>query len=86
MTSATSTIGGLSAAAIHQAETNFDSSVARLSALLSIPSISTDSAYDAETRRAAQWLADELAAIGFDAAVHPTKGHPMVVAKYASPA
>lgn len=59
-----------------------NAAIERLRELLSIPSISTDSDYDAETRRAAQWLADDLSTIGFDASVRDTPGHPMVVAHY----
>ncbi|WP_112873659.1 dipeptidase [Paracoccus endophyticus] len=53
----------------------------RLMQFLRIPSISTDPAHAADVRRAAGWLCDELAALGFDAAVHDTAGHPMVVAR-----
>lgn len=51
----------------------------RLMALLRIPSISTDPAFKAECARAAEWLAEDLRGLGFDAAVRPTPGHPMVV-------
>ena len=53
----------------------------RLKALVRIPSVSTDPAYAPEVRRAAEWLRDELAGLGFDAAVMETAGHPVVVAK-----
>jgi len=59
---------------------NLDASLKRLFEFLAIPSISTDSAYRAECRRAAQWAADQLAGIGFQARVADTAGHPMVVA------
>ena len=52
----------------------------RLNDLLRIPSISTDPAYNADCARAADWLAADLATLGFDAASRPTPGHPMVVA------
>jgi len=55
-------------------------SLERLFALLRIQSISTDPAYAAEVRAAAEWLAADLAGLGFDASVRPTPGHPMVVA------
>ena len=57
-----------------------DAAIARLFELLRIPSISTDSAYRAHCAEAADWLAADLAAIGFDAARRDTDGHPMVVA------
>ena len=52
----------------------------RLLALLRIPSISTDPAYATACAAAGQWLVDDLKSLGFEAALHPTKGHPMVVA------
>src|SRR5690606_20772993 len=51
----------------------------RLFALLRIPSISTDPAFKADCARAADWLAEDLRGLGFDAAARPTPGHPMVV-------
>lgn len=56
--------------------------VERLLALLRIPSISTDPAFKADTARAADWLVEELTALGFEASARPTKGHPMVVARH----
>jgi acetylornithine deacetylase/succinyl-diaminopimelate desuccinylase-like protein len=52
----------------------------RLSALLRIPSISTNPAYKADCAAAADWLAAELNGLGFSASVRATPGHPMVVA------
>jgi acetylornithine deacetylase/succinyl-diaminopimelate desuccinylase-like protein len=60
-------------------------SVDRLCELLRIPSVSTDSAFDKETRRAGQWCVGELKQIGFDATLRETKGHPMVVAHHSGP-
>ncbi|MEX0589659.1 MAG: hypothetical protein WD207_01085, partial [Xanthobacteraceae bacterium] len=57
-----------------------DKSLTRLFALLRIPSVSTDPAFAGACRKAADWLASELIALGFEAAVRPTKGRPMVVA------
>ncbi len=62
-----------------------DVAIARLCDLLRIPSISTDPAYAKDTRRAAEWLANDLRSIGFDASVRDTPGHPMVVAHSAPP-
>jgi acetylornithine deacetylase/succinyl-diaminopimelate desuccinylase-like protein len=51
----------------------------RLMDLLRIPSISTDPAYKADCARAADWLAADLATLGFTARAAATPGHPMVV-------
>jgi acetylornithine deacetylase/succinyl-diaminopimelate desuccinylase-like protein len=55
-------------------------SLERLFGLLRIESISTDPAYVSRVRAAADWLADELVGLGFDAGVRPTPGHPVIVA------
>jgi acetylornithine deacetylase/succinyl-diaminopimelate desuccinylase-like protein len=52
----------------------------RLMALLRIPSISTDPAFNADCARAADWLVQDLRDLGFQAESRPTPGHPMVVA------
>ncbi|WP_343078755.1 M20/M25/M40 family metallo-hydrolase [Ostreiculturibacter nitratireducens] len=54
-------------------------SLDRLMSLLRIPSISTDPAFKDDCARAAEWLAEDLRGLGFDAASRPTPGHPMVV-------
>jgi acetylornithine deacetylase/succinyl-diaminopimelate desuccinylase-like protein len=59
---------------------DLDNSLDRLFALLRIPSVSTDPAYREHCRAAADWLAAELTTLGFQAAVRPTAGHPMVLA------
>ncbi|UXX83311.1 M20/M25/M40 family metallo-hydrolase [Roseovarius pelagicus] len=51
----------------------------RLQTLLRIPSISTDPAYAADCRAAADWLVADLQSIGIDAQRRDTPGHPMVV-------
>ncbi|MTI18926.1 dipeptidase [Rhodobacteraceae bacterium RKSG542] len=58
---------------------NLDASLNRLFDLIRIKSISTDPAYKDDCRSAAQWLADELTAIGIPSEVRDTTGHPMVV-------
>lgn len=50
--------------------------------LLRIPSVSARSEHDADTARAADWVARSLRTIGFTATVHPTKGHPVVVGEW----
>ena len=47
--------------------------------LLRIPSVSARSEHNADTARAADWVADALRKIGLAATVHPTKGHPIVI-------
>lgn len=59
-----------------------DEALARLVEILKIPSISTDPAHDPDCARAAQWCADALKEIGFDASVRQTAGQPMVVGHY----
>ena len=63
-----------------EAERGFPQSIERLQELLRFPSVGTDSAHDADTRRCAEWLAAELRGIGLEASVRPTAGQPIVVA------
>jgi len=63
-------------------DANLDKSLDRLFELLKIQSISTDPAYKAECRKAAEWLVEDLKSIGFEASVRDTPGHPMVVAHH----
>jgi len=67
-------------------DANLDASLSRLFELLRIPSISTDPAFAADVRRAAEWLVADLKTIGFDASLRGTAGHPIVVAHHAGPA
>ncbi|MBV9433080.1 MAG: M20/M25/M40 family metallo-hydrolase, partial [Hyphomicrobiales bacterium] len=63
---------------------NLDAAIERLFAFLRIPSVSTDPAYKEHCVTAAEHLKADVASIGFDASVRPTKGHPVVLghAKY----
>ena len=61
------------------ADRDLDESLSRLFEFLRIPSISADTAFDADCRRAAEWAASTLRHIGFEASTRPTGGHPMVV-------
>lgn len=65
---------------------NLDQSLDRLFDLLRIRSISTDPEFAAECRKAAEWLAEDLKSIGFEASIRSTPGHPMVVAHHEGPA
>lgn len=67
-------------AVLARVDADLDGAIARLMALLRVPSISTDPAFDADVARAAQMLADDLNGLGFEASVRETTGHPMVVA------
>ncbi|MEO8241217.1 MAG: M20/M25/M40 family metallo-hydrolase [bacterium] len=67
-------------AVLSQIDATLPEALDRLTALLRIPSISTDPAYKADCARAADWLVADLESLGFTAAARPTPGHPMVVA------
>jgi acetylornithine deacetylase/succinyl-diaminopimelate desuccinylase-like protein len=63
---------------------DLDASLERLFALLRVPSISTDPAYAAHCRTAAEHVAADLGSIGFDTDIRPTGGHPVVIGKSAN--
>jgi acetylornithine deacetylase/succinyl-diaminopimelate desuccinylase-like protein len=63
-------------------DTELDNSIARLFELARLPSISADPQYKGDCRRAARWLADDLARSGFEASVRDAPGQPFVVAHY----
>jgi acetylornithine deacetylase/succinyl-diaminopimelate desuccinylase-like protein len=68
-------------AVLGRIDRDIEQSVERLFALLRIASISTDPAYKEQCRAAAEHMAADLRSIGFEAALRPTEGHPVVVAK-----
>ncbi|WP_117192942.1 M20/M25/M40 family metallo-hydrolase [Rhizobium terrae] len=70
---------------LSRADQNLDASVERLFELVRIKSISTDPAFKAYCREAAEWLATDLKALGFEASVRDTTGHPMVVGHHPGP-
>lgn len=49
---------------------------------LRIPSVSARSEHNADTARAAEWVADSLRRIGVTSTIHPTKGQPIVVGEW----
>jgi acetylornithine deacetylase/succinyl-diaminopimelate desuccinylase-like protein len=53
----------------------------RLFTLLRFKSVGTDPQYHGECRKAADWLAAELAGMGFESELRPTTGQPLVVAR-----
>jgi acetylornithine deacetylase/succinyl-diaminopimelate desuccinylase-like protein len=65
---------------LNDIDADLDNSLERLFAWLKIPSISTDPAYARHCRAAASWLKEHLDALGFEASVRDTPGHPVVVA------
>ncbi len=73
------------ASVLHHADANLAASRAALFDLLRIKSISAQPAYAAECVKAAEWWCNQLAGLGFDAAVRPTAGHPVVVAHLRGP-
>jgi acetylornithine deacetylase/succinyl-diaminopimelate desuccinylase-like protein len=73
----------MAAQALSYVDLHFARFVEELKELLRIPSISTDSDYASEVRRAATWLADHFRALGFERVeIFETKGHPIVYAEY----
>jgi len=59
--------------------TNFEE---QLKDLIRIPSVSAQPAHDSDTRRAAVWVRDNLAAMGLSPELIETKGHPIVYAEW----
>lgn len=58
-----------------------DAQLERLLEFLRFPSVSTDPDKKEHVAECAQWLAAELRVIGLEAAIHPTEGHPIVLAR-----
>jgi acetylornithine deacetylase/succinyl-diaminopimelate desuccinylase-like protein len=69
-------------AVLARVDDNLPSSLDTLFELVRIPSISTDPSYAPHCRKAAEFLANYLTGIGFEASVRNTTGHPMVVAHH----
>jgi acetylornithine deacetylase/succinyl-diaminopimelate desuccinylase-like protein len=70
---------------LQKLEADLEPAIERLCALLRIPSISTDPAYQADVQRGATHVSDDLASIGFESTVHQTDGHPIVIAQHPGP-
>lgn len=68
--------------ALSAADAQFHQSLDRLFALLRIPSISTDPAYDGDVKKTAAHVHGELESLGFQVSTYQTPGHPMIVAKW----
>ena len=72
------------AAVLDRIDADLDNSLQRLFAFLRIASVSTDPAYAAHCRTAADHLAKDLSSIGFETVVRATPGHPVVIGKGAN--
>jgi len=75
----------IAAAVLAALDAGREAAESRLLEWLRIPSVSAQPQHAGDCARAARWLRDELAALGFDAAVVATPGHPMVLAQHAGP-
>src|SRR6516225_3999189 len=71
-------------AVLARVDRELNASVDRLFTLLQIQSISTDPAYAAHCRKAAEHVAADLDSLGFNASLRPTAGHPVVIGKGAN--
>lgn len=49
---------------------------------LRIPSVSAKEDHNADTRRAAEWLAERMTEAGLEASIHETAGHPVVLGEW----
>ena len=72
-------------AILNDIDRDLDGALERLFRFLRIPSISTDPAYAPRCREAADWLAADLTALGFETGVHETSLHPVVLAHRPKP-
>jgi len=72
-------------AVLDHIEANLDAARERWFSFLRIPSVSAQPAHDGDCRGAAAWVRDQLASMGFDAAVHATPGHPIVLGHHPGP-
>lgn len=66
-------------------DADHDAAVQRLVEWLRIPSVSAQPQHAADCVAAAEWVRDQLAAIGFTASLRQTPAHPVVVAHHPGP-
>ena len=64
-------------------DANRQQSLEGLKSFLRIPSVSTKPEHKPDMQRCAQFVADQLTACGVTAQIHPTPGHPIVLARNA---
>jgi acetylornithine deacetylase/succinyl-diaminopimelate desuccinylase-like protein len=64
-------------------ESNKDRYLSELKEFLAIPSVSSQSNHDADTRRCAEWVANQMRAIGMNnVQLFETEGHPVVYSEW----
>lgn len=64
-------------------ESNKDRYLKELTEFLAIPSVSSQSSHNNDTRRCAQWVADQMRTIGMqDVKIFETPGHPIVYSEW----
>lgn len=68
--------------ALEYAHANRERFIAEYKTFLTIPSVSTLSQHKPDIQRAAEWVADNLKAMGVDASILPTAGHPVVYGEW----
>src|SRR3984957_1989928 len=71
---------------LRHADARLDQSRDALFSLLRIPSISAQDVHREDCARAAGWVRDRLAAMGFRTEIRPTPGHPVVLGHLDGPA
>lgn len=73
----------MSNAAIEYARAHREEHLQQLLELLAIPSVSTLPEHRGDVRRAAEWVAEQMVAIGLEEVrVYPTEGHPVVYGQW----
>jgi len=72
-------------AVLDHVEANLDGARERWFSFLRIPSVSAQPAHAGDCNAAAVWMRDQLASMGFDAALYATPGHPIVLGRHPGP-
>lgn len=72
-------------AVLQHIEANLDAARDRWFDFLRIPSVSAQPVHTGDCRAAAEWVAAQLRAMGFTAALHETPGHPVVLGHHPGP-
>ncbi len=72
-------------AVLEHIEATLDDARERWFSFLRIPSVSAQPEHAANCGAAATWVRDQLASMGFDAALHETPGHPIVLGHHPGP-